>query len=689
MLALLPLLALVVLWARMLRAGVEWRAAALISALLGGLAVLGLTELLSLGYHLTRAPLAAGWGLVLVSAILWWRRTRRPAPPVPPRSLPWTGLERACLGIILLILVCTGIDAVFCAPNNWDAMTYHLPRVMHWIQNRSVAMYPAHIQRQLFMQPWAEYAVLQGVLLGGTDRWANSVQWLSMLGSLAGVSLLARQLGAPRRGQWLAAALAAVIPMGVAQASSSQTDYVASFWFICLLWCALGLVQEMRPGGRWRWWLGLGLSLGLGLATKGTLYVLAFPVLLWVGAVMLGRGWKAGRLRTQTFSAASPAAEPSHATAMPPSPRPLPEAEGKTVLQPALGLALVGLVVLGLNAGIYTRVWRAYGHPLGPAQVRARHTNQDHRPQALASVLLRTIACHFAVPLDHNRTNHLNERLMRDIHGRLGLELNDPRTTFHGSRYEVLGNSVANEDWAGSPAHVLLIFGVILLVLARWRHSAGGQLRAVAVVLTVSFLLFVVVFKWSPWNTRLELPLLVAWCAVAGVVLQQRLPTAALAVILVLAALTALPMLLMNEAKPWIGRPNMFSTSRQDQYFLTDPALGPPMHTLAATAARLAASDIGLVTHETAWEYPFWVLLKARIPRLHLEHVCTDAQRAQSAELAAWPVRRPQAVIFTDWPAGPVVLGGRRYVEVGRFAPARSAHPLFLYVPARHAPPTR
>ena len=104
-----------------------------------------------------------------------------------------------------------------------------MAQVRHWIQQQSVAHYPTHITRQLFSNPWAEFTIAHLFLLTGTDRLANSVQWFSMVGSLIAVSLIAARLGADKRGEVLAAVVAATIPMGILQASSTQNDYVTAF----------------------------------------------------------------------------------------------------------------------------------------------------------------------------------------------------------------------------------------------------------------------------------------------------------------------------------------------------------------------------------------------------------------------------------------------------------------------------
>src|SRR5207247_2483992 len=89
--------------------------------------------------------------------------------------------------------------------------------------------------RQLVLGPGAELIVLHLQILSGGDRLANLVQWLAYAGLVAGASLVARELGAGRRGEFFAASLAASIPMAILQASSTQTDAVAALWLVCLL----------------------------------------------------------------------------------------------------------------------------------------------------------------------------------------------------------------------------------------------------------------------------------------------------------------------------------------------------------------------------------------------------------------------------------------------------------------------
>ena len=73
-----------------------------------------------------------------------------------------------------------GVIAVITPTTNWDSLTYHLPRVMHWIQQQSVEHYPADNTCQLEFGPWAAFVVTNLHLLEGNDQWDNLVQWFAV-----------------------------------------------------------------------------------------------------------------------------------------------------------------------------------------------------------------------------------------------------------------------------------------------------------------------------------------------------------------------------------------------------------------------------------------------------------------------------------------------------------------------------
>src|SRR5262249_24548067 len=137
------------------REGMLWRRAFLLAAILLGAFVAIDTEILSLFTSITRGSVATSWAIAVVAAIVMlvrrWK-SRNPAPPVEFRID--IAILCAALAILLLGLA---VAAYFSAPNIADGVSYHMPRVMHWIQNRSVRHYPTNITRQLHMPPMAEF----------------------------------------------------------------------------------------------------------------------------------------------------------------------------------------------------------------------------------------------------------------------------------------------------------------------------------------------------------------------------------------------------------------------------------------------------------------------------------------------------------------------------------------------------
>ena len=172
---------------------------------------------------------------------------------------------------IMFIFIFTFINAVIYAPNTLDAMTYHMTKVMNWIQNENLNFYPTNDLRELILAPLSEYIILNLYIVAGGDYFANLVQWHSMFVSCLGVSLIAKELNCNSKYQTLAALFCASIPMGIMQSTSTQTDYVTTMWIVLMVYFLLKFIRQNKLLHL----IFFSVCLGLGVLTKGTFYFFA------------------------------------------------------------------------------------------------------------------------------------------------------------------------------------------------------------------------------------------------------------------------------------------------------------------------------------------------------------------------------------------------------------------------------
>ena len=598
--------------------GTEIRSVVLSAAVVWGVALAGITELLSLVNAVTAGAMAACWAMLgagLAAAFLAGRpgTEARWKPEIPAMPALAMGLP------IAVIVVGTGVSAAAGWPNQWDSMVYHLSRVDHWIQNASVGFYPSHIVRQLYNPPWAEYAILHLRALGGDERWSNAVQWFSMLGSLIGVSVIARRLGATPRGQLFSALFCATIPMGILQASGTQNDYVVAFWLVCMTDAVLSPPSASRS-------FQIGAGLGLALLSKGTAPIFAGPLLMSMsGFTATGWSTRVGR--------------------------------GVWVL----------LIAIVLNAPHWSRNIETFGSPLGPRNLgsaddsRDKLTNEALSPGILASNVVRNLSLHAGTPF-RNVNLALEEAIERG-HAWFGLDVNDPRSTrlYSLSRFEIVGGST-DPDRSGNPLHLLLILSAaVRIVMSRPLRRSG--LARYGLVLASGFLLFCLVLKWQPWHSRLLLPLFVLASPLVGVAWEGSYRLILSATVL-MTGLAARP-LLQNRLAPLVGKHTVLNTPRLHQYFQAFSG-GPDARERAYVAATTLlraqnCADVGLLLGWDDWEHPLWVLLsEPEAGEGRIEHVEVTNSSARLASVR--PAFAPCAIVVESVPVGDSIeLEGRSY----------------------------
>jgi hypothetical protein len=553
----------------------DWRTALLVAAVLWGIAVVAVTEALSPVQAVRPGPLLGAW--LALTAILAWRvwRGGRARIALGRPEIRLGGAEAAMLLAVAAIAGAIGAVALAAPPNTYDSMTYHMSRVAHWAQNGNVGHYPTTIARQLHQPPWAEFAILQSYVLSGGDRLANLVQWFSMLGVLAGVSLVTGQLGGDRRTQILAAAVAATLPIGVVQASGTKNDYVAALWLTCLAVFTL-VLNRQGDGGVAAWTALTGGALGLALLTKATCYLFGLPFVAWIWLARVRReGGKAWRV-----------------------------------------VAGIAIVAAAINTGHLLRNHAHFGTPIGPGHEGPfAYANGSLGVAATVSVAIRNAGLHLGTPWPS--LNAWTDAAIGAAHRILGRDVNEPSTTWPGTRFAVSAPA-RHEDAVSNGLHLALI-AVALAALALSREVRTGDRLAYAAVLVMAFVLFCAVLRWQPWHSRLQLPLFALWAPLIAIALARR-PWAAAPVVAALVAV-AMVMVLANEPRPLAGRRNALRQPRQAQYFRARPALRGPYTDAVRLLADRGCSHVGLSLGGDDWEYPLWVLARTALPGARLEHV--------------------------------------------------------------------
>lgn len=498
--------------------------------------------------------------------------------------------------------------AVVAPPNTWDAMNYHLPRMIFWTINHTVRFYPTPDYAQLIFGPGAEFATLHSYLLWGGDRFVNLVEFSSFIGVIVGVSLIAEKLGAGLRGQVLAAIVAATIPEALLEASGSMNTLVVTFWIVTASYFMLA-AQETSE---WSEAVLAALAVGFAILTKGTAYVLLPFILLsswWMGS-------STSRIRML---------------------RRLP---------------VLALLVLLVNVGQFWRCFQLTGSPIGlpfsDGGPRLHWMNDSFSASLTAANMLRNVSLHLATRSDS--MNAHTERVVRKAILLLGEQPDDPKTIWPGRPFQI--NSFAPlETTAGNPVHFALILIALGLLLWGWRDPSNRRSVWFALGLLAAFVLFCTLLRWQEWGGRHHLPLFALAAALIGVLFEKyfskRWTTVAAAALLVL----AIPFVLFNGMRAWVpwGKVTNVYHPRAELYFGDGghDVLYPAYAGIAQEIRESGCRDIAIRSYlpkpesemtrdaTSFYVYPLFALLRVDRKDLHLSYTGVTNKTAALGRPAA------------------------------------------------------
>jgi len=527
--------------------------------------------------------------LILVGILFAWKKTSIPPPRFPSETGP--RVIYATLGSLFLLTFITGL---LVAPNNWDSLTYHLPRATRWLQNAGLDFFVTSNARQNVITPLPDVLLAQLLALDDAGYLLHLGQFLGGLSVVGAVAVLTRGFALrsalatkePRVALLVAtsALIAGTTPMLLSQMSTTQADLVAGVplaaAIVSLIWA-----MNRRPIASA---IILGFSVSLALSTKATSLILTAPIAIFV-AVVLVRNY---RLKAVGIA---------------------------TILGAVTALLLSGRhLIASVTTGPYT------------TETASDHFNESFSPNTTLINATRMTASLFQSPF--TEVNSQLQGSARDFLAFFGLDPDSPGATFGGSTF--------NLGAAWSEDHVSALFHALLFVLCLAVFLIARQWRQVPwlgwwiVVIAVQFVLMATLIRWQPWINRFTfLVFVLAAPVIAWVLLMANawlragvlvfLTVFAFAWVLLqplrgLAGTSWLPNdLLARFSVPAYESPLAYD--RYEQLFMHHPPTAATYKQAVDYAASLNPSKLLLVTGGDDWEYPIWARMqeKSRAPIAH------------------------------------------------------------------------
>ena len=362
--------------------------------------------------------------------------------------------------IIILPLL---LLSIFIPPNNWDSLAYHLPRVEHWIQNKNIYPYPTNIVRQIVSPPLSEYIIANIQILANTDALSNLVQFASFIFILFTGTLIFSILKIGMKGQLFLLLALLSLPMMLFQATTTQTDLLASFFFLSFILFALLIIQS--ESNFKTNFIFLAASLTLGILTKYHIAIFAAPIVLYLLFVLLKKKNKAN-----IFFAA---------------------------LISCLTIAIILVPLFARNIYFFGSIT---GKDL--FDDNATIVNSSISIQNMLSNNLKHIVDFISIPI--NDFNELLFSVNHALHSIVGISENAVGNNWAGEPFRV--NNHLNEDTAGSIIHALFIIASIF-ILFKIKHNT--KIILLFSYCFFAFSLYGLLFRYTPFDIRLLLPVLI------------------------------------------------------------------------------------------------------------------------------------------------------------------------------------
>ena len=472
--------------------------------------------------------------------------------------------------LFVIILIVMGIKTT---PYNWDSMTYHLPRIMHWVQNGSIDHYATNIVRQVASPAFAEIADLHIYLLSdSSDIFVNLLQTLSFIVNGFIVYFIAKKIGCDKKFSILAMILAFSMPIGFAEALSTQVDNFSALWCLIFTYIILDFLNKDEKikldKDSVLKIICLGLSLGFGYLTKPTILFSDGLFTLYLIYMCIRRKDKI-----------------------------------KDVI---ISILIVGITTLIIIMPMTLRNLKTFNAFSDPIAGQKQIVQVDKKSYFVMNFLKNLLWNYQTFLIDGNNDNIKN--WLNDLGNRFNININDESISEAGIDYNLSKGSAFHHDYAVNPLIMWSLSIAILSFIIGIKNNKEKKSIIFCIISFISFTMFLLIMRFQVWGSRYEISFLELLCPSIGLLFNIGLNDKYKKIIIgVICGLALISMI--NQFNFHLKYVKGLS-NRNEEYFRSNMRQYNNYYEISNLVNKTYHKNVGLEITEDTYEYPFFTMIE-------------------------------------------------------------------------------
>ena len=526
-------------------------------------------------------------------------------------TISWICIDLVLVGVVIFRVVCRGrkdffgntktlinkrtffflffslvmlFFAIKTVPYNYDSMTYHLPRIYHWLQNRSISYYATGIDRQVANPVLSEYINLNVCgIWGGSDRLVNVLQCCSYLTDGIIVFHIAKKLRCSEKYCTMAAILFYTMPIAIAEAFTTQVDTLSSMFMLGFVYVILDLIDTSEKmifdESTWNKVIILAFSIALGYLSKPSVCIVMVLFALWLLFVVI--------TRKDSF----------------------------VVIGTYIVVALL-IVAAMLLPTCYRNVC-TFGAILAPVTGEARLVGTMNWRYLIINFLKN-----FVLNMSTNwiaNTNYYLETGVRILAKLLKVDIDNIAIAGAGRQYFMISPQNYNHDFAINPVMIyLFIVSIVLFVVINRKKRLAETPNIFYIVSSLSFLSFCIIARWEPYTSRYMMGFFAILCpAIVAQIQEWCADEDSIKIVSVKSIIYLLCIFEFTGVILYHGNIAISSQRKEGSYYMLGSNIYEEYGEITDIINGMSCDNVGLMIGEDTWEYPYWVQLRGK----RIEHV--------------------------------------------------------------------